>query len=530
MPRVGITEYDLLISCPGDVTGFIDVIRECIDNFNRVLGSVNKVGIVARHWSIDSYPQSGGRPQELLNQQFVRECDAAVALFWTKFGTPTDKYGSGTEEEIEEMLTSGKQVFMYFLDAPVNPSDIDMDQYKKVEEFKAKYKDRGIYALVKDEYELRQQFTNHLAMYFLPLIMKDKGDYISAEKKAVPILRVKGVDSENESEALLQYTDFSQSKLIGDKVQNIVDMIVFLQKEYLPERSELEDEKGGESLIIGNQTAFSQMMKDKNISWGNVIDAGIPDSWKNEITEFAYKNGLDLTEQFWNMGNLKKSEAVLATLWGNGLTLEGTDKEKERYRSMEKLYWDILEYKEYLTYFTSIDQHGYVELVVTNAGSTFDEDIDVKVSIKKKCVCREKEIAVPGRRIIEDILEMGFCEYVFQIKCDDTLDKYSGYPVKIPSFVPVDIPRPFNGKSVKEEYNDNKEKYYDELENIFCYEYYEKGDKDILVFHIKYLKHNTAMVFPSVLIFNNVPNVIDYEISSKHIPDIIRGTIKIIER
>ena len=32
MPRVGITAYDLLISCPGDVNGFIDIIRECVDN------------------------------------------------------------------------------------------------------------------------------------------------------------------------------------------------------------------------------------------------------------------------------------------------------------------------------------------------------------------------------------------------------------------------------------------------------------------------------------------------------------------
>ncbi len=529
MPRVGITEYDLLISCPGDVNGFIDIIRECIDNFNRVLGSVNKVGIVARHWSTDSYPQSGDRPQELLNQQFVRECDAAVALFWTKFGTPTDKYGSGTEEEVEEMLASGKQVFMYFLDVPVNLSNIDMDQYKKVEDFKAKYKGRGIYALVKDEHELRQQFTNHLAMYFLPLIMKDKGNYISVEKKAVPILKVKGVDSESESEAILQNTAFSQSELIRDKVQNIVDMIISLQEEYLPERREPEDEKDGESLIVDGQTAFSQIMKDKIFPLGDVIDADIPDTWKNKIAEFAYKNGLELEKQFWNVGNLKKSEAVLATWWGNGLTLEGTDKEKERYRSMEKLYWNILGYEEYLAYFTLIDQCGYVELMVMNVGSTFDEDVDVKVSIKKKCVCKEKEIAVPGRRIIGDILKTGFCEYVFQIKCDDTLDKYSGYPVKIPSFVPADIPMPFNGKSATEEYNDNKKKYYDELENIFCYEYYEKGNQDILIFHINYLKHNTAMAFPSVLFFNNVPDAIDYEISSKHIPDIIRGTIKIIK-
>ena len=185
MPRRGITAYDLLISCPGDVNEFIDVIRDCIDNFNRVLGSVNNMEVVAKHWSTDSYPQSGGKPQELLNQQFVRECDAAVALFWTKFGTPTDKYGSGTEEEIEEMLASNKQVFMYFLDKPINPSSVDMDQYKKVGEFKTKYKDRGIYFIVKDEQELRQQFTNHLAMYFLPIIMKDKGEKIIYRKEKI---------------------------------------------------------------------------------------------------------------------------------------------------------------------------------------------------------------------------------------------------------------------------------------------------------------------------------------------------------
>lgn len=388
---------------------------------------------------------------------------------------------------------------------------------------------RGIYALVKDEHELRQQFTNHLAMYFLPLIMKDKGNYVSVEKKTVPILKVKGVDSENESEAILQNTAFSQSELIKDKAQSIVDMIISLQKEYLPERSELEDEEDGESLNINGQTAFSQIMKDKNFHLVDVIDADIPDVWKNEIIEFANRNSLNLDVRFWNVGNLKKSEAVFASLWGNGLTLEGTDKEKERYKSMQKLYWNILKYKEYLTYFTLIDQYGYVELLVANVGSTFDEDVDVKVFIKKKCICKEEQIAVPGKCIIEDILKMKFCKYVFKIKCDDTIDQYRDYPIKTSSFVPVDIPRPFNGKSEKEEYSENKEEYIDELERIFCYEYYEKGDQDILVFHINYLKHNTAMAFPSLLVFKDIPDTIDYEISSKHIPDIIRGTIKIIK-
>ena len=269
------------------------------------------------------------------------------------------------------------------------------------------------------------------------------------------------------------------------------------------------------------------MLETDDYILGELLDVDIPDTWKSEITEFADKNGVELEEQFWNLGNLKKSEVVLASLFSDGLILEGTAKEKERYKTMEKLYWDILEYKEYITFFSAIDQSGYVELVVTNIGSTFDEDVDVKLCIKKKCICKEKEIAVPGINIIEEIMKMQFCDYVFKMECDDTIDKYSGYPTKSFDYMPLDIPRSFIGKSAQEEYNENKEEYVDGLEDIFCYKYYEKEDEDILTFHIDYLKHNTAMAFPSVLIFKDVPEVVNYEISSKHIPDIIKGTIQI---
>ena len=43
------------------------------------------------------------------------------------------------------MLSSGKQVFLYFVDAQINPSVIDMEQYHKVNDFKEKYKGRGLY-------------------------------------------------------------------------------------------------------------------------------------------------------------------------------------------------------------------------------------------------------------------------------------------------------------------------------------------------------------------------------------------------
>lgn len=133
-----IVKYDLLISCPGDVKNEITLIKESVDEFNEKFSDTLGIMIQTRYWKTSSYSQSGKKPQELLNEQFVKNCDAAVAVFWTRFGTPTDQYGSGTEEEIEIMLNAGKQVFMYFSEKPISPSTIDYDQYNKIKNFKEK--------------------------------------------------------------------------------------------------------------------------------------------------------------------------------------------------------------------------------------------------------------------------------------------------------------------------------------------------------------------------------------------------------
>lgn len=49
MPRKNITAYDLLISCPGDVSKYVDVIKECIESFNITIGRLNNAEIVGRH-------------------------------------------------------------------------------------------------------------------------------------------------------------------------------------------------------------------------------------------------------------------------------------------------------------------------------------------------------------------------------------------------------------------------------------------------------------------------------------------------
>lgn len=43
-----------------------------------------------------------------------------------------------------------------------------------------------------------------------------------------------------------------------------------------------------------------------------------------------------------------------------------------------------------------------------------------------------------------------------------------------------------------------------------------------------YLKHHVKMAFPSVLAFKNLPEEIEYEITSKHVPDVTKGKISLI--
>ncbi len=162
-----VTLYNLLISCPGDVKDEVALVESAVDEFNELYADPLEITIKTRYWGKSSYAQSGGKPQVLLNAQFVNKCDAAVAIFWTRFGSPTDEYSSGTEEEIEIMLQSGKQVFMYFSDKPIPPSKMNGDGYKKVQDFRDKYKDRGIYFTYSSDEEFKKMFFAHLSMYFL---------------------------------------------------------------------------------------------------------------------------------------------------------------------------------------------------------------------------------------------------------------------------------------------------------------------------------------------------------------------------
>lgn len=529
MARKGITVYDLLISCPSDVSNYVEILKESVESFNRVFGALNNIEVAIKHWSTDSFPESGDKPQELLNKQFVRDCDVAVAIFWTRFGTPTDNYGSGTEEEIEEMLSADKQVFMYFLDEPINPSEVDVKQYQKVLDFREKYKDRGVYAVVTNKNDFQRQFTNHLSLYFLSLI---SGGLYETNEILKPFLKIRDVNTLSDEYYSFNKKNLLESKFINKKKEEIIENIDKLKKFFLPkiqneESTLIEDNFQKKSNTYTNMQ-IPKLDEDINSIIGTTKLVKFNDNWIKTINDFANKNKINLDEDFWNLGNLQRYNFSFKIPFGNySHSYKGTDEEKKRYSLIKDLYWNIQEYNEYNKYFEFIDSIVLVELMISNLGKSYDEDIDIKLLVPNGCLIKHYDLPYPEINIIEELLDKNFIEKIFSIKESENVSRYENYQSSQQVFRKVNNLYPIFEKSISEEYEENKNNYKDSLDSLFLYKEFKNSEFDILMFGIKYLKHNSSKAFPSVLMFKKIPQTIDYEIKSKHISEVIRGKLKL---
>lgn len=537
MPRVGITVYDLLLSCPGDVLDLKDTIDSCVKSFNASIGEANNIRIELKHWSTDGFSQSGDKPQNILNKQFIDECDLCVALLGIRFGTPTDNYDSGTEEEIEKMLAQGKQVFLYFVERNVDPSNIDVDQFKKVQEFKEKYAEKGLYTVVKSAEELRTEFQNALSLYFIKLV----APHISQQQMMIsPSLKITTINEEKET-VVPFHTNYQNSRQAKEKEANILSLIDKISSievvpslhecciEVEPELTDedLEDmsyadvEKALKHKKI-SQTQFYKLMGTKPPVYSNVV---IEDSELSLITNFCSQHSIKLSEKFYYLGNLQRETSFpFVTIWSNtNIKYLGSESEQNKYNLMRELLMKIREYNHMIEYFNVFDSMYCLSFVTTNEGNTFDEDIDVKLFVKKGYMTDIDKTPKPGLFFLDEAVELNVPELFFTGHHHPHIDDYSNYPTS--TYIPSEFVLPF--KSRDEEIKELQDEYQEMLEYVFCYEIKETDDEDILCFNIPYLKQNTKMFFPSYLFFTNMPENIRYEIRSKHSPEVYKGVLTI---
>lgn len=151
-----------MIASPGDVASERNIIREMIYEWNAVHSRARQIVLLPVGWESHSTPEMGNRPQEIINNQILDKCDLLVGVFWTRIGTSTGKYISGTVEEIEKHIDAGKPTMLYFSEQPARLDSVDSEQYEKLKEFKESCRNRGLYQTYDNHAEFKEKFYHHL--------------------------------------------------------------------------------------------------------------------------------------------------------------------------------------------------------------------------------------------------------------------------------------------------------------------------------------------------------------------------------
>lgn len=145
----------VFVSSPGDVAEEREVMKEVVDGINRSDGRAGGFRLELFRWEDDVVPQIGPKPQQVVDSQ-TPVYDIYVGILKHRFGTPTGRHGSGTEKEFRDALkrwgeTGWPWILFYFCGDAIDPRQLDLEQYGKVDKFRKQLekKGSGLYAIYK---------------------------------------------------------------------------------------------------------------------------------------------------------------------------------------------------------------------------------------------------------------------------------------------------------------------------------------------------------------------------------------------
>ena len=177
--------FNVMIASPGDVASERAIIRDVVYEWNAVHSGTRKIVLLPIGWKTHSSPEMGVPAQQVINRQVLNKCDLLVGVFWTRLGTPTEKHLSGTVEEIEEHIASGKPAMLYFSSQPVAMDTVDLDQIQKLKAFRQSCQGRSLYESYDSHGDFKEKFYRHLQLKVNEHRLFQVGDLSSADTTIV---------------------------------------------------------------------------------------------------------------------------------------------------------------------------------------------------------------------------------------------------------------------------------------------------------------------------------------------------------
>lgn len=233
------TVFNVLIASPSDVPEERATIAKSLHEWNSLHSQEQQKILLPVMWETHVAPAMGDRPQGLINDQIVRGCDILIGSFWTRLGSPTGVEDSGTVEEVKWFLSQKKPVMLYFSKKEVDLDNVDLDQYKKLKDFKLSIRDKGIQEDYRSVAELKEKLSRQLT-----IVMREMSVGPVIDRKVVAAARA------STREASLGAVPVEKKKATQIK-----------------EEIWLEDYTDKALIVCGNTVDFRDKLKDLGGKW-----------------------------------------------------------------------------------------------------------------------------------------------------------------------------------------------------------------------------------------------------------------------
>ncbi|HEY5592702.1 MAG TPA: DUF4062 domain-containing protein [Paludibacter sp.] len=262
MPEA-ITNYKLFLASPGDVANERDIVKKVISEFNAQYVRELKSTITIITWENSTHPAFGSYPQNVINQQ-IGEYDIFVGILWSKFGTPTPSYGSGTEEEFNIAYDKFKsnpneiQIMIYFNQDGVPINDIELEQIAKLKSFKNKLGLLGGYYFDFSSNNFEELFRKHI----YDVITKWNTPRIVESPLPIELMVNNEIDSEIDEKEELGWLDYQD--IISNKFVESTSYINMINDELSKFSFEITGKTA--ELNLANQNQYGNNIKKQIVS------------------------------------------------------------------------------------------------------------------------------------------------------------------------------------------------------------------------------------------------------------------------
>ncbi|MBQ9281111.1 MAG: hypothetical protein IJ207_02810 [Treponema sp.] len=156
--------FNVMIVSPSDISEEREIAKNVLYRWNELNSRFHNIVFSVLGYDINAHADSGVHPQESLNHQLLEQADLIIAIFWTKLGTPTTEYSSGSVEEITKHIQQGKRALIYFSNKQVSPDKFNSDQYQKLQDYKKSIQGSAFYKDFSSEDEFKSLLNDEIQL------------------------------------------------------------------------------------------------------------------------------------------------------------------------------------------------------------------------------------------------------------------------------------------------------------------------------------------------------------------------------